>query len=281
MPSAMVNGIRLFYEQFGSGEPIVLIPGLGLDHTYFRYAIPELSKHFQVLAYDQRGTGQSDRPGGAYTARVWAEDLRGLLASLGIGPAHIVGSSLGGCVALELVRLAPHIAKTLILVAAFSELDRALETNFRMRIAMVEQGGMEGIIRDHVLLWTLWREFIETERGRQAADGLLAGLSRNDPKLYIEFLKAILEFGRVLPGQEGEPKMTAYLPRIQTPALVVVGREDILTPVRFSAKIRDGMPNAELAIIERCGHITFIERPEENTRLIVDFISRQRERSVR
>ena len=188
MPYATANGVRLFYEQLGDGEPIVLIPGLGLDHTYFRYAIPELSKHFRVIAYDQRGTGQSDRPQEAYTARLWADDLEGLLASLGIGQAHVVGSSLGGCVALELLRSAPHLAKTLILVAAFSELDRALETNFRMRIAMVEQGGMGGIIRDHVLLWTLWREFIETDRGKQAAEGLLAGLSKNDPKLYAEFL---------------------------------------------------------------------------------------------
>ena len=279
MPYATVNGIRLFYELFGNGEPIVLIPGLGLDHTYFRYAIPELSKHFRAVAYDQRGTGQSDRPLGEYTAALWAEDLKGLMASLGIGQAHIVGSSLGGCVALELLRSAPQLAKTLILVAAFSELDRALETNFRMRIAMVEQGGMGGIIRDHVLLWTLWREFIETERGKQAADGLLAGLSKNDPKLYIEFLKAILHFGRVLPGQEGEPKFTSHLPQIKTPTLVVVGREDILTPVPFSVKIKDRMPNAELAIIERCGHITFIERPEENTRLIVEFVSRHRGQS--
>lgn len=275
MAFATVNGARLFYEISGKGEPLVLIPGLGLDHTYFRYAVPALERYFNVIAYDPRGMGQSERPAVEYTMELWARDLKHLLGHLGIAQAHIVGSSLGGCVALVLLRDSPRIAKSLILLAAFSELDRSLETNFRMRIAIVEALGMTEVIRDHVLLWTLSREFIETERGRQAADGLLAGLSKNDPKLYVEFLKSILRFGRVMPGQEREPKFTSHLPQIGVPTLVVVGDKDILTPVPFSRRIVERMPRAELAVIEDCGHITFIERPEENTRLIVDFLRRQ------
>jgi pimeloyl-ACP methyl ester carboxylesterase len=189
-----------------------------------------------------------------------------------------VGSSLGGCVAFELVRRKPAIAQSLILVAAFSELDRALEINFRMRIAIIERLGMGDVIRDHVLLWTLSREFIATERGGRAADALVASLAKNDPKLYVEFLKAILRFGRVLPGQEGQPKLTASLASITAPTLVVVGDRDILTPVPFSQRIVERMPHAELAVIERCGHITFIEQPEENTRLIAEFVRRQASR---
>lgn len=75
MAFATVNGVRLFYEVSGRGAPIVLIPGLGLDHTYFRYAIPELERHFQVVAYDPRGIGQSDRPAIEYTMERWADDL--------------------------------------------------------------------------------------------------------------------------------------------------------------------------------------------------------------
>jgi pimeloyl-ACP methyl ester carboxylesterase len=278
MAFATVNGVRLFYELHGSGDPIVLIPGLGLDHLYFQYAIPELQRHFRVLAYDPRGTGESDRPPGEYSMELWADDLQRLLATLGIARAHVVGSSLGGCVAFELLRRAPALAQSLILVAAFSELDRALEINFRMRIAVIERLGMGDVIRDHVLLWTLSREFIATERGARAADALVASLARNDPKLYVEFLKAILRFGRVLPGQEGQPKVTASLGSITAPTLVVVGDRDILTPVAFSQRIVERMPHAELAVIERCGHITFIEQPEENTRLIAEFVRRQASR---
>jgi pimeloyl-ACP methyl ester carboxylesterase len=275
MAFATVNGVRLYYEIHGTGDPIVLIPGLGLDHFYFQYAIPELQRHFQVVAYDPRGTGDSDRPPGEYSMELWADDLQKLLAALGIERAHIVGSSLGGCVAFELLRQHPAVARSLILVAAFSELDRALELNFRMRIAIIERLGMGDVIRDHVMLWTLSREFIATERGARAADALVAGLAKNDPKLYVEFLRAILRFGRVLPGQEGQPKMTEFLASITAPTLVVVGAGDILTPVGFSRRIVERMPNAELAVMEHCGHITFIEKPEENTRLIADFVRRQ------
>ncbi len=274
MAFATVNGVRLFYQVSGRGEPIVLIPGLGLDHTYFRYAIPELERHFRVIAYDPRGVGQSDRPTVEYTMELWADDLRALLAHLGVDRAHVVGSSLGGCVALALLRQAPDLAKTLVLLAAFSELDRSLETNFRMRIAIVETLGMGPVIRDHVLLWTLSREFIQTPRGAEAAEALLASLSTNEPALYVEFLRSILRFGRVMPGQEREPKFTTYLPTIVTPTLVVVGDRDILTPVSFSRTIVGRMPNAELAVIPECGHITFIEKPAENTRLIADFLQR-------
>jgi len=215
---------------------------------------------------------------GEYRTELWADDLRLLLAGLGIPAAHVVGSSLGGCVALDLVRQAPGAVQSLILVAAFSELDRALETNFRMRIRIVEQLGMGEVIGDHVVLWTLSREFIETERGKQAVAGLRLALSKNDPALYVEFLKAILRFGRALPGQEGDPKFTTYLPQIKSPTLVVVGDRDILTPVAFAQKIRDQMPGAELAVVKNCGHITFIEQPEENTRLIVDFVRRRAQR---
>jgi len=275
MPFATINGVRLFYEVSGQGEPIVLIPGLGLDHSYFSYAIPQLVRYFQVIAYDPRGMGQSERPVGEYTMELWAEDVKQLMGHLKIPSAHIVGSSLGGCVALALLRETPGLAKSLILLAAFSELDRSLETNFRMRIGIVEKLGIGEIIRDHVLLWTLSRQFIETERGKKAAEGLLASLSKNDPKLYVEFLKAILRFGCVLPGQENEPKFTSYLSQITTPTLVMVGDGDILTPRPFSEKIVERMPRAELAVIQDCGHITFIERPEENTRLIVEFLRRQ------
>ncbi len=274
MAFATVNGVRLFYEVTGHGEPIVLIPGLGLDHTYFRYAIPELERHFQVIAFDPRGMGRSERPKVEYTMELWAEDLRQLLGHLGIERAHIVGSSLGGCVAMALLRRTPDIATSLILLAAFAELDRSLETNFRMRIAIVEAMGMGPVIRDHVLLWTLSREFIETERGAEAAAGLLASLSTNDPALYVEFLTSILRFGRVMPGQEREPTYTTYLPAIRVPTLVIVGDRDILTPVAFSRAIVERMPDAELAVIPECGHITFIEKPAENTRLIADFLQR-------
>ncbi len=278
MPLAQVNGTELYYEVAGEGDPVVLIPGLGIDHHYYDHAIPQLAKFAKVIALDLRGIGNSAKPKGPYTTELWSEDINALLEYLGETQAHIVGSSMGGRVALQLVDRHPDKVKSLILVAVFSELDKALEINFRMRIKIVEQLGIGEVLRDHVTLWTLSRSFIETERGKVALEGLLAGLSKNTPELYIEFLQAILRFGKRLPGQEGQTTFTQRLPGITVPTLLVVGEKDLLCPPELMQKMAALMPNSELVVLKDCGHITFLEKPEESSRLIVEFIRREKSR---
>jgi pimeloyl-ACP methyl ester carboxylesterase len=274
MPIAPVNGTEIYYEVAGEGEPVVLIPGLGIDHTYYAHAIPQLAKFTKVIALDLRGIGQSAKPKGPYTTELWGEDLNALLEFLGEKQAHVVGSSMGGRVALELVVRHPDKVKSLVLVAVFSELDKALEINFRMRMKIVEQLGIGEVLRDHVTLWTLSRAFIETERGKVALEGLLAGLNKNTPELYLEFLRAILRFGKRLPGQNGEATFTQRLPGISVPTLLMVGDKDLLCPPELMQKMAALMPNSELVVLKECGHITFVEKPEECSRLIVEFIRR-------
>lgn len=276
MALAQVNGTEIYYEIRGEGEPIVLIPGLGQGINYYDYAIAHLAQSTKVIALELRGTGRSAKPEGPYTMEVWAEDISALLDMLGAEHAHIVGASLGGCIAIALAVTHPEKVASLILVAAFSELDYTMEMNWRMRLAIVEQVGINSILQDHVTMWVLSRRFLETERGRETARGLREALLLNTPALYAEFLRAILHFGRVLPGQEGQPTYTHLLRTIHIPTLLVVGEQDILTPVLFSQKIQEEMPKgvAELEVIPACGHVTFVEQPEENARLVLEFIER-------
>lgn len=282
MALAQVNGTEIYYEIVGEGEPVVLIPGLGQGINYYDYAMTHLSPFMKVIALELRGNGRSAKPEGPYTMELWAEDISALLDALGEKRAHIVGSSLGGCVAMALVTKHPEQVASLALVAAFSELDCAWEMNLRMRMAIVEQVGINSILEDHVTLWVLSRDFLETEHGMAAANGLRQGLRRNTPALYNEFLRAILHFGRVLPGQEGQATYTHLLSTVDIPTILIVGENDIQTPVSFSQKIQDAMPKgrAELKIIPACGHVTFVEQPEENSRLVVEFIERVKKNTV-
>jgi pimeloyl-ACP methyl ester carboxylesterase len=274
MPLAKVNGTDLYYELHGVGAPLVLIPGLGLDHSYFRYAIPLLTAEAQVLALDLRGIGQSAKPDGPYSVEQWAEDVNALLEHLNIPHAHIVGSSLGGCIALQLAATHPERVRSLSLIASFSEVNKAMTINFTMRINIVRQLGIGDMIRDHVSLWTLDRTFIETPRGEEALAGVLTSLSQNTPELYAEFCMALLRFGRSLPEQRDAPTFTTQLSTIAAPALVAVGDRDFLTPLELSQKMADGLPHGELVVLPQCGHITFIEQPEASARLVLDFIQR-------
>ena len=96
MPTVKIeSGLNIYYEIDGQGDSVVLVQGLDRDHNGMNSQRKELSKHFQVIAYDSRGTGKSDTPQGPYTCRQMADDLYGLLKVLQIEKAHIIGASLG------------------------------------------------------------------------------------------------------------------------------------------------------------------------------------------
>src|SRR5438046_8889941 len=99
MPEGTVNGIRMFYEETGGGEPLILIMGFGGDHLAWAFQVRALAEHYRVVTFDNRGAGQSDAPEPPYTIRTMADDTAGLIAALGIERAHVVGVSMGGMIA--------------------------------------------------------------------------------------------------------------------------------------------------------------------------------------
>ena len=110
MPHVTIDSdLTIYYETEGQGDSVVLVQGLDRDHSGMISQRKELSKDFQVIAYDARGTGQSDTPEGPYTCRQMAHDLRGLLKALKIEKAHVIGTSLGGNVAQEFAISFPEI----------------------------------------------------------------------------------------------------------------------------------------------------------------------------
>src|SRR3989442_15734833 len=102
MATANINGIEIYYEVHGSGEPLLLIMGLGANATGWYAQIPAFSKDYQVIAFDNRGAGRSEKPNEPYTMPQMAQDAVGVLDTLCIGAAHVFGMSLGGIIAQEL-----------------------------------------------------------------------------------------------------------------------------------------------------------------------------------
>ena len=117
MPTIRVNDITMYYEIHGEGEPVVLIAGLNSDHTLYRGIIPRLAESYQVVAFDNRGVGQTDKPDIPYSIEMMADDTAGLLSALGIEQAHILGTSMGGRIATALALRHPQQVKSLILVS--------------------------------------------------------------------------------------------------------------------------------------------------------------------
>lgn len=99
MAHAQVNGIRMYYEEHGSGAPLLLIMGFTANATGWEPVIPQLAANHHVIAFDNRGSGRSDQPEGAYTMAQLADDAIGVLDVLGIDKAHVYGVSMGGMIA--------------------------------------------------------------------------------------------------------------------------------------------------------------------------------------
>jgi len=278
MPLAQVNGTELWYAIEGAGEPVMLFPGLGLDHMYYRLGAPLLSDRFKVVLLDPRGIGQSrkDPPGQVtYTPELWADDFAALARHLKFDKVNVLGSSLGGAMAMAFAEKYPDLTKSLIVVGGFSELDRALETNFRLRKKIIAKLGMGEEIADFMGLSTMTREFMATDAGLEVMRANQANVRNNSPELYTAFLDSILWWGRRLPGQENEPLFTTRLKNIRCPTLVIAGDNDYFIPTFFSKMIAENIPGAQYREVKAGGHIPFVEKPQDTAALVIEFLDRQ------
>jgi pimeloyl-ACP methyl ester carboxylesterase len=273
VPEIEIPGARLHYATSGSDQPILLIPGLGMDHTYYRLGAPLLSRHLQVLAVDPRGIGRSTKSPPPYSVEGWADDFAVMIDRLGFGPIHVLGSSLGGAMALALAQRRPDKLKSLIVVGGFSELDRATELNFRLRLRLIERLGMSDEVADYMGLWTLTRKFINSDAGYAVMRANQANIRANSAESYSAFIEALLKWGRCQPGQEQEPKFTALLASIKAPTLVVTSDNDHLIPRELSELIAARVSGAKLVVMPGAGHIPFMEQPEQVARIVLDFVA--------
>src|SRR5437764_634277 len=117
MPYIKVNDIRMYYEIHGDGEPLVLIVGLATDISEWEGIIGWLAKKYQVLAFDNRGAGRTDKPDTPYSIEMMADDTAGLMQTLGMERAHLLGISMGGRIALALALRYPERVRRLVLVS--------------------------------------------------------------------------------------------------------------------------------------------------------------------
>ena len=266
-----ISGASLYCIHEGAGEPLLLIPGLGMESSYFNHVLPHLAKHFAVYAIDPRGIGKSTKTPPPYSVEGWADDFAAFIDAVGKGPMHVLGSSLGGATTLALGVRHPKKVRSLIPVGAFSELDRATELNFNLRLRLIRKLGMGDEVADYMGLWTMSREFINSEKGYAMMRANQANIKKNSVELYSAFIECLLRWARCLPGQESEPKFTSQLSKICAPTLVITSENDHLIPVNFSELIAAKVPGAQLHVLPG-GHIPFMEQPDKVARLIIDFI---------
>ncbi len=257
MPTVHVNGIDLYYEQHGVGPDVLLIAGLGAHTGDWARQVPALARHFRVTAFDNRGCGRSSAPDEPTSIRQMAEDAIALMDALGIGRAHVVGSSMGGEIAQELAIAFPQRVDRLVLMAttAGGYWAHVVETEQRpvdLRRLVLRLRGLARQLRRRL------RALAARRSGRGAQPPEPPPASAHGLRRQQEAAAAFDAHGR--------------LHRITAPTLVLAGSRDQVAPVAAAEELARGIPGARLVVLRGAGHLMHYERADEVNRLLLDFL---------
>lgn len=263
---ARVNGVELVYDLQGSGEPLVLIHGGQGDRSTFFWMLPWFAGQFQVLTFDQRGSGESEKPDMEYSIALLADDTAALMDHVGFSSAHIIGESMGGMIAQELALRHPHKVRSLVL-------------------GCTTPGGPKAIPLGGAALAKAYStdSLSPEERGRALAEAAFT-------KGYIErhpgIIPALIEARRQKPLDPvafSHRLQAAYahdtydrLPYIACPTLVITGKDDALISWENSRILAKRIPGAKLVLLEPAGHAFWVEQPEKSREAILAFLQAQR-----
>jgi 3-oxoadipate enol-lactonase len=256
---AFVNGIAIDFDLVGHGPTLVLIHALGTDRRMWAQQVPVFAEGHQILAYDVRGHGHSDKPAGPYSLESLADDLRGLLDALGIGRASLLGLSIGGMIAQTFALRYPDVVGRLILADTTSEYPPEGRRQFAERALQVEANGIGPIVPATLERW-FTSEF-RVEDG-EAVEEIRKILAAADPVGYAGACLAV-----------SQVDTTARLGQIRVPTLVLVGEHDPGTPVEAAARIQRAIPGARLEVIPGASHLSNIARPGLFADLVLGFLA--------
>src|SRR3990172_8188216 len=135
MSIAHLGSVDLYHEEHGSGDPLLLIMGLAADSTAWMFQLPAFAPHYRTIVFDNRGVGRSAKPPGPYSIHQMADDAAGLLDTLDVARAHVVGVSMGGMIAQELALRHPKRVRGLVLACTYPEPDAEIERQREFSIA--------------------------------------------------------------------------------------------------------------------------------------------------
>ena len=266
MPVAKVNGINIYNESHGKGDPLVLVMGMGGNMEAWRPHIPIYAKKFQVIALDNRGTGRSDKPEGPYSIPQFASDAVGLLDALGIAKAHFYGISMGGLIVQAIGLEYPTRVKSLIL-------------------GCTTPGGPHAVPMSQDAIATIGRAAqLPPEEGMKLTLTLSYSqefIDRNYDML-LERRKASNQYPtppHAMKGhQEALNSYSSYdrLPQMSVPVLVIGGRKDRIIPCENSEILARRIPEAHLVVMENAGHGYTLEAKDEAAKVVLDFLRRHR-----
>ena len=261
------DGTRLHFEVFGciDGEPLLMIQGLGADARGWTFQRRALGSTYRCITFDNRGVGRSGKPPGPYDLEVMAADALTVLEAAGYDSAHVMGASMGGVIAQLIAVRQPHRVRSLVLACtACRHLPWRVEL-LEEWAEVAEEKGMGEFAR-HNLKWLLGPRSLHRIRPfLRPALGLLGPIAASAPaESFVAQVRAILAM---------DDRLRYDLAGIGVPTLVLVGSQDILTPVADSEELAELIPGARLEVIRGGAHGFLAEHAGAFNRAVCDFLA--------
>lgn len=266
MPITKANGIDLYYEIHGEGEPLLLIMGLSLTSKSWFRTLPALTEHYKVIIFDNRGVGLSGKPNTPYSIGLMADDTKAVLDAAGVEAAHVYGISMGGMIAQRFMIKYPERVKSLILGCTTSGGTNHVQPSADVSMQMLSRASSTATPEE--MAWAtapiLYSQaFIENHRNLVAEDIERRVEMPVLPYAYLLQLQACMAHDTF-----------NEINQINVPTLVIHGDEDKLVPYENGETLAEKIPNAEFLTIQGAGHIYITEANDLVNKRVLEFLNK-------
>jgi pimeloyl-ACP methyl ester carboxylesterase len=267
MPTVEANGIEIYYEVQGEGEPLVLIPYLAADQACYAFQVADYAKEFTCYTVDLRGAGLSGKPEGAYTTELFADDVAAFMEAVGLERAHVGGLSLGAATGMWLAAKYPQRVTSLSLHSAWPKTDQFLRVVVEGWQAAAEaSGSVTDMVIQSIFPWCFTPELYAA---RPEYIDSLADFVRGRPMPPVDaFLR---QSGAVL-----DHDASGVVGEITAPTLITFGRFDLVTSTRFAGPLGEAIKDSEVVVFEGSAHAPIYEQVEEFNQRTLAFLTQHR-----
>ena len=257
------TGVTLNYEISGEGDPLLLVMGTSGAIPLWGEVISRLAEHYQVIAFDNRGLGGSERGEGAISVASMAEDASALLEALDVPRAHVMGWSLGSAVAQEMALAHPDQVASAVMYATWGRCDgfqRSVLAALRLPYVVRD---MESALTVAGIAFS--PQLLDHPDFEQMLVPMLPAFPQNDAQMQVTVEQWDADLAHDTLDRLGS---------ITAPTLVVVGEQDLLTPTWQSKAVADAIPGARYELVTGPGssHGMHIERPADLIAIVTDFL---------
>jgi 3-oxoadipate enol-lactonase len=262
MPYTDAPGFRMYYEEHGSGFPLLMINGLGSDHLEWLHQLPAFEARFRGIVFDNRGTGLTDVPPGPYTTAQMADDAASLLRALGIPRAHILGVSLGGMIAQEVALRHPDLVDRLVLGCTGPGGELSVRPSPEAMAAFTLAKGEDPEAELRRMLPFLYTDACIRERPGEIEGFVRRRLDHpTPPEGYLAQLSAAVTHDA-----------SSRLGKVRARTLVITGDADRLVNRENSVRLAGRIPGATLVVLPGAPHRLFAENADAFNREILRFL---------